>query len=48
MPPHLDVTDIRHIEVRLARVLNAVENSNTEALSYEGGKRMVALIVELQ
>jgi hypothetical protein len=33
--------DLRHVEGRIAKVLDAIEHPNPETLSYEGGKKMV-------
>jgi len=33
--------DFRHVEGRMAKILNTVESANMDPLSYEGGKRTV-------
>jgi len=40
---HVDTfVDLRHVEGRITKVLDAIEHPNLETISYEGGKRMVA------
>jgi hypothetical protein len=38
----MNISDFRHVQGRIAKVLDAVENPNSETLSYEGGKRKVS------
>jgi hypothetical protein len=37
-----NICEFRHVEGRIARVLDAVESPNTDTVMYEGGKKTVS------
>src|SRR5271169_4515830 len=37
--------EFRHVEGRIAKVLDAIESPNTDAVTYEGGKKTVSPIL---